>query len=68
MLAGAQHVRGVLGRGDGAAMAKHDDIRAHRQRGGGNAVDGGHAPVQRLRGLGADGAARRQAHVRDDDT
>ena len=62
-----ENVTGVIGHGDGAAVAEDDDVGADGAGGGGDGGDLGGALVERFGGDGADGAAGGDAHVGDDD-
>src|SRR6266850_2680902 len=62
-----QDVGGVLGGGDGPAVAEHDHVLLHLAGRLRPAVDARRAVGQRQRGGGADGAPGREAHVADHD-
>ena len=59
-----EHVRGVVRLGDRAAVAEDEDLGVDALRGVVHRLDEPHRLVERLRRLGADRAAGRQAHVR----
>src|SRR5690606_28188286 len=63
----AKDVAGVLRLCDGPAVAQHDHLGVHPQRGLRPCVDAGHAVVQSERRLRADRSAGGEAHVTDDD-
>ena len=65
-LRAVEHVLGVLGLGDRAAVAEHDHVGPHRDRRVAHRLDLDHAVVERLRRLGADRALGGQPHVRDE--
>src|SRR4051794_15450711 len=63
----AEHESRVGWSCNGAAVAKHDDVRPHIKRCLRDGVDAIYTCRKGQGGLGSDGATSRQAHMRDDD-